>query len=172
MNQTEWNACTDPAAPLWEEEEEEKVTCSPCKGSGVKLDPYGRPTRSLCSSCEGSAQQTRRTPPRWLTSDVKQMAEAVYQSRKVVKCEICEEKGYSFTDDLHGRRRYQCTICHGSGSIPTGHLDPFGVLQLADLLEESGAPDEILDHLRSGEKHVKGCWAVDVCRENSTAQPG
>jgi hypothetical protein len=34
---------------------------------------------------------------------------------------------------------------------------------LADALEDAGCADpELLDHLRSGGEHVRGCWAVDL----------
>ena len=34
---------------------------------------------------------------------------------------------------------------------------------LADALEDAGCDDrELLDHCRSGEEHVRGCWAVDL----------
>lgn len=34
---------------------------------------------------------------------------------------------------------------------------------LADLLEEAGCQqDEVLNHLRSGGEHVRGCWALDL----------
>jgi hypothetical protein len=34
---------------------------------------------------------------------------------------------------------------------------------LADALEDAGCTDpELLDHLRSGGEHVRGCWAVDL----------
>ena len=39
---------------------------------------------------------------------------------------------------------------------------------LADALEEAGCADaDILDHLRSGGEHYRGCWPVDLCLGNS-----
>jgi hypothetical protein len=34
---------------------------------------------------------------------------------------------------------------------------------LADALEEAGAPNELVAHLRSPGPHVRGCFAVDLC---------
>jgi hypothetical protein len=37
---------------------------------------------------------------------------------------------------------------------------------LADALEEAGCKEaNILDHCRSGAKHVRGCWTVDLLLE-------
>jgi hypothetical protein len=35
---------------------------------------------------------------------------------------------------------------------------------LGDALEEAGATGELVEHLRSPSPHVRGCWALDVCR--------
>jgi hypothetical protein len=41
--------------------------------------------------------------------------------------------------------------------------DEVAMLVLADALEDAGCVDEgLLAHCRSGEKHVRGCWALDV----------
>ena len=45
--------------------------------------------------------------------------------------------------------------------LPEGHLDPARLAVLADALEEAGAPEEVLAHLRAPGPHVRGCWAVD-----------
>jgi hypothetical protein len=47
--------------------------------------------------------------------------------------------------------------------LPGGELDPHRLAVLADALEEAGAPDELVAHLRSPGPHVRGCWAVDLC---------
>lgn len=48
-------------------------------------------------------------------------------------------------------------------SLPSGHLDNGRLAVLADALDEQGCRDaDILGHLRSGEAHVRGCWAVDL----------
>ena len=46
-------------------------------------------------------------------------------------------------------------------AMPSGILEPARLAVLADALEEAGAPDEIIEHLRSPGPHVAGCWAVD-----------
>ncbi|MBY0228973.1 MAG: hypothetical protein K2W96_06825 [Gemmataceae bacterium] len=46
--------------------------------------------------------------------------------------------------------------------LPSGRLDPLRLSVLADALEESGAADAIVAHLRSPGPHVRGCWAVDL----------
>jgi hypothetical protein len=46
--------------------------------------------------------------------------------------------------------------------LPYGDLDGLRLSVLADALEEAGASDEILTHLRSPSPHVRGCWALDL----------
>jgi hypothetical protein len=46
--------------------------------------------------------------------------------------------------------------------LPTGHLDPVRLALLADALEEAGADQAILEHLRSPGPHVRGCHVVDL----------
>jgi hypothetical protein len=41
--------------------------------------------------------------------------------------------------------------------------DPANISVLADALEESGAAEEMVSHLRSGLPHVRGCHVVDIC---------
>jgi hypothetical protein len=47
--------------------------------------------------------------------------------------------------------------------LPSGELDPHRLAVLADALEEAGAPDELVSHLRGPGPHVRGCFAVDLC---------
>ena len=47
--------------------------------------------------------------------------------------------------------------------LPRGELDPQRLAVLADALEDAGAPDELVAHLRSPGPHVRGCHAVDLC---------
>jgi hypothetical protein len=47
--------------------------------------------------------------------------------------------------------------------LPSGGLDPDRLSVLADALEETGAPGELVAHLRSPGPHVRGCWSVDLC---------
>jgi hypothetical protein len=47
--------------------------------------------------------------------------------------------------------------------IADAMLDPACLAVLADALEEAGCDNaELLEHLRGGHHHVRGCWAVDV----------
>jgi hypothetical protein len=45
--------------------------------------------------------------------------------------------------------------------LPSGHLDSAYLAVLADALEDAGADQAILDHLRGPGPHVRGCWALD-----------
>ena len=47
-------------------------------------------------------------------------------------------------------------------SMPDGNLDPDRLAVLADALEEVGADDSLLVHLRGPGPHVRGDWAVDL----------
>lgn len=46
--------------------------------------------------------------------------------------------------------------------LPSGELDPHRLAVLADALEESGAPGDLLEHIRSPGPHVRGCFAIDL----------
>jgi hypothetical protein len=47
-------------------------------------------------------------------------------------------------------------------SLPGGELDPTRLCILADALEEAGADDVFLEHLRSPGPHFRGCFALDA----------
>jgi hypothetical protein len=47
--------------------------------------------------------------------------------------------------------------------LPSGELDPQRLAVMADALEEAGAAEEALAHLRGPGPHVRGCHAVDAC---------
>jgi hypothetical protein len=47
--------------------------------------------------------------------------------------------------------------------LPSGELDPQRLAVLADALEETGAPGEMVAHLRSPGPHVRGCFVIDLC---------
>lgn len=52
---------------------------------------------------------------------------------------------------------------HEERTLPWGTLYNPRLLVLADALEEAGSTDAgLLEHLRSGRKHWRGCWAVDA----------
>src|SRR5262249_45903658 len=46
--------------------------------------------------------------------------------------------------------------------MPEGHLDPARLAVLADAVEEAGAPEEVLAHLRAPGSHMRGCWCLDI----------
>jgi hypothetical protein len=47
--------------------------------------------------------------------------------------------------------------------LPSGHLEPARLLILADALLDAGCDDvQLLEHLRSGGAHWRGCFAVDA----------
>jgi hypothetical protein len=49
--------------------------------------------------------------------------------------------------------------------LPQGQLDAGHLGVLADALEEAGCSEwVVLDHLRTPGPHVRGCWALDLCR--------
>jgi hypothetical protein len=47
--------------------------------------------------------------------------------------------------------------------LPSGELDLHRLAVLADAVEEAGASDELVAHLRRLGPHVRGCFAVDLC---------
>jgi hypothetical protein len=47
--------------------------------------------------------------------------------------------------------------------LPSGYLDVSRLSVLADALEDAGCRStDLIDHLRSPNPHVRGCWAVDA----------
>lgn len=47
--------------------------------------------------------------------------------------------------------------------LPSGDLDPQRLAALATALEKSGCSEPaILEHLRNGKPHVRGCWVLDL----------
>src|SRR5262249_23286672 len=51
--------------------------------------------------------------------------------------------------------------------MPEGQLDPARLAVLADALEEAGAPEQVLAHLRARGPHVRGCWCLDLLLDRS-----
>lgn len=52
---------------------------------------------------------------------------------------------------------------YGERELPSGHLDPARLGVLADALEDAGCSEtDILEHLRGGSRHVRGCWVLDL----------
>jgi hypothetical protein len=55
------------------------------------------------------------------------------------------------------------TAAYEERLMPSGELALDRLAVLADALEEVGAVEDIVAHLRSSGPHVRGCWAVDLC---------
>jgi hypothetical protein len=55
------------------------------------------------------------------------------------------------------------TAAYEQRPLPGGGLDPARLCVLADALEEVGAAEEVVTHLRGPGPHVRGCWALDLC---------
>jgi hypothetical protein len=55
------------------------------------------------------------------------------------------------------------TSAYDERRMPSGELDPHRLAIHADALEEVGASEEVVAHLRSPGVHVRGCWVVDLC---------
>ena len=53
-------------------------------------------------------------------------------------------------------------VVYAERSLPGGHLDAERLAVLADALEDGGAEDVLLEHLRSPGVHVRGCFALDL----------
>jgi hypothetical protein len=92
----------------------------------------GRPLCALLRELFGNPFRPVRVPPAWLS----------WQGATVVRL---AQAAY---DNRH---------------LPSGLLDNARLAILADALEEAGSDDrQILDHLRCGGEHVRGCHVVDA----------
>lgn len=57
-------------------------------------------------------------------------------------------------------------VAYDERALPSGELDPARLAVLSDALEEAGCDNaDILEHLRSPDPHVRGCWALDLVLE-------
>ena len=68
--------------------------------------------------------------------------------------------------DLAHRTPTVVSLAHAAYNerqLPSGELDPVRLSILADALEETGSPGELVAHLRGPGPHVRGCFAVDLC---------
>jgi hypothetical protein len=142
----------------------------------------------LCPECPDGPPMTRPWD-RWLTPTALRLAEMAYSERGGRVCGECKGDG-CFQDERHRPGDFEtCEICHGTGRVEDGTLDPVRLLVLADALEEAGCDSWwLLSHLRGEEPcpaclagperkrcprchegnvplrgpHVRGCWAVDL----------
>jgi hypothetical protein len=53
--------------------------------------------------------------------------------------------------------------------LPSGELDPARLQVLADALEDVGAGDELVMHLRSPQVHVRGCIVIEALAARGSA---
>ncbi len=59
--------------------------------------------------------------------------------------------------------RQMASATFAEPTVPEGTLAPARLAVLADALEEAGCTDtDLLTHLRSAGRHVRGCWALDA----------
>ena len=82
----------------------------------------------------------------WLTPTIRQLAEAVHESFGERKCSECCGTGLYDGSHVYGG----CPTCHGTGKLPGYDVDTMPIL--GDALEESGAPEEIVQHVRGKER--------------------
>ena len=112
-------------------------------------------------------------PERWVVHPtVLALARAAYEDRGGVCGNHCQQlirpvssrgKWMVYEGNGPDSRWVVCPKCHGTGRDGTGHLDADRLGVLADCLEDAGADStELLQHLRSGGIHVRGCWALDL----------
>lgn len=76
----------------------------------------------------------------WLTPQVLSLAQAAYDKRPGRECEECSGTGYELEESKGSNF---CNICHGTGRIEDGTLDPVRMAILADALEEAGCPQTV-----------------------------
>jgi hypothetical protein len=92
----------------------------------------------------------------WLTPQVLSLAAAAYEERPGKKCEGCREiitmkgrdPGWIYESAGPDSRWVKHTHCHGTGHLDDGTLDPDRLAVLSDALEEVGADERVIQHLR------------------------
>lgn len=141
--------------------------CLDCEGGGVVPLP---PDDSAgdCVHCGG----TGRTPPPWLTPQVRQLAAACYDSGltappPAILADACEEAGCPETVECPGcRGTKKRFICDPNNVMVAGTVDCWECKtpgrNYTDRVSAGRVPHPILQHLRSPGPHVRGCWAVDM----------
>lgn len=116
-----------------------EVVGNPWRPAALPPGPYpGRTPSGKCASCgrvaaaPGCGPCARRRFP-CLTTAVLSLARAAYDVRLPgSKCPRCGGSGRG--------RLVACMICHGTGRVGDGTLDPDRLKVLADALEEAGCP--------------------------------
>lgn len=137
-------------------------------GNPFRTPPFGWKTVRAASDMSAAALESGASEENvwwgehcpWLTPTVVSLAEAAYRERPGRKCEACSGYGASWGSEG------QCAICHGTGRIDDGSLDPDRLAVLADALSDAGCTDEdILGHLR-GQERVVGRYEVVEAKDN------
>jgi len=101
--------------------------------------------------------QPIKLAPEYISADIRRMASTILSAKTRV-CLYCSGEGCSAQSFAKGG----CDAGEGLQYITDGVLDRLQLSVLVDALDESGAPMAIVDHLRSKQKHFKGCWAVEL----------
>ena len=104
-----------------------------------------------CSQCLG-----KLTVPD-VSDDIRAMAQAAWDDRPDRKCNACNGRGKLNWPLQRGDGEFvaDCQMCHGTGIINDGSLDPVRLAVLADALEEVGADEWLIQHLRGMEPVLK-----------------
>ncbi len=166
-----------------------RVFCPPCDGP-VRWSKANIPDRMLLCDAhrrwieEGNPTQFSFQPEQtWLTPAVLAIAQSAYEEQVEVPCGQCKGSGRKVEREpwmLPGEGwSTPCPVCHGTGTIASGALNPDTLAVLADALEEAGCTDrDILKHLRGYEfvdigvnghawrplrsPHFRGCFVLDA----------
>jgi len=150
MTEADWLACDDPWVLLNHlagEPSERKYrlfACACCRHIWHLLtDQWSRKTVEIAESyAQGEATYEQLTA-----------------SRQASNWDAAVQAGQSPDDGAWG---YAFNAARDVAQMPSGELAPDRLTVLADALEESGSPDELVVHLRSPGPHVRGCWAIDA----------
>lgn len=155
----------------------QRLSCLNCGGPYTPLKRDTLPMLSWCKRCNVDgpfwADVLRGERPEWMTGEtVRAIAADIYESRRwgdlPVLADALEEAGCS------GER---CSVCAGSGKasveprLSLALQRAFGddQEQIARHVPACGycggagrVPNQLLEHLRSGGPHTRGCWATDA----------
>ncbi len=134
-----------------------------CSCSCADKCPLGRGGSQLRCTTTELKQANVIDASGWLTSEVLSLAAAAYSERPGQKCECgdgwdrkryAQERKHNPEAILDG-----CNLCHGTGRIEDGTLDPARLAVLSDAMEEAGCPAEEpcpIDHEWKGVKIREG----------------